>query len=118
MSVEIEGYEFGRILVGGNTFRTDLILLPGRIVPDWWRNEGHALAVSDLWEVEQAEPKPEVLVVGTGSSGRMVVLPETRRWLEEMGIELEEYPTAEACRRYNTLLREGRRVAAALHLTC
>jgi len=114
----IEGYEFGRILIDGKTYRADLLILPDGIHPDWWRQEGHALAVVDLWELTQCEPLPEVLVVGTGSHGRMVVLPETEQWLKENGVELRALPTAEACKVYNALVEKGVRAAAALHLTC
>ena len=63
------------------------------------------------------EAAPEKLVVGQGANGRMRVTLETRRALEAAGIELVALPTGEACERYNGL-REGGRVAAALHLTC
>lgn len=58
----------------------------------------------------------DVLLVGLG--GGMVSLPEgfaaARRALEALGPGVEVMPTAAACRTYNVLLGEGRRVAAAL----
>lgn len=112
---EIEHYAFGTVRVGGQVFRSDLIILPGRIVADWWRERGHSLCVADLAAVLEAGP--EALVVGTGAYGRMDVPPATREALERAGIELFAEPTAQACETYNRL-RAGRRVAAALHLTC
>jgi hypothetical protein len=112
----IEGYEFGRIVVDGVSYRSDLIIFPTRVKAGWWRLEGHELNPKDIEEI--IEEKPEVLIVGTGYNGRMVVLPETKKLLEEKGIELIEARTAEACRRYNEEARAGRRVCAALHLTC
>lgn len=114
----ISEYEFGRIVVDGTTYRSDVLILPDGVHPDWWRNEGHELAVADLWELERAGEKPAVLVVGSGANGRMAVLPETRRWLAEQGIELRVARTDEACRLYNALREQGVNVAAALHLTC
>ena len=77
--------------------------------------ESHSVAPMDVWEILQNPP--EVLVIGQGSMGRMEVLAETRRQLQEAGIEVIAEPTGQACETYN-LLREKRRVAAALHLTC
>ena len=112
----IEDYSFGRIVINGKTYTSDVIVFPDRVMSDWWRNEGHELCPADLWEVVQA--KPEVLVVGTGHSGLMRVLPETEKYLKAQGIKLVAERTAEACRTFNRLLRSGKKVVAALHLTC
>lgn len=111
-------YEFGRVVVDGQTYRADLLILPDGVHPDWWRGEGHELAVEDLWELEEAAEKPTTLVVGTGASERMTILDSTRAWLAAQGIELREGPTEWACRLYDRLSDQGVRVAAALHLTC
>ena len=72
---EIQDYQFGRMVVDGEPHTRDLVLLPDRVVANWWRKEGHRLDVEDLREVLDAVPK--VLVVGTGAYGRMKV-PERR----------------------------------------
>jgi len=112
---EIEGYQFGQMVVGGERHTRDLILLPDQVVADWWREEGHRLGVEDLQEVLDAAPK--VLVVGTGAYGRMKVPEPTRRALEAAGIELRAARTEEAWRLYNDL-RGQQRTAGAFHLTC
>ena len=114
----ISEYEFGRIVVDDKTYRADLLILSDGVHAEWWRNEGHELAVVDLWELERLQETPAVLVVGTGTYGRMMVLEETREWLDARGIELREGKTAEACTLFNRLFDRGERVAAALHLTC
>jgi len=60
---------------------------------------------------------PEVLVIGTGASGLMKVLPEVEQALEPQGIKLIDQPTDEACQTYNRLC-QSQKVVAALHLTC
>ncbi len=112
----IEEYDFGRIVIDGQVYRRDLLILPDRIVADWWRTEGHELAVTDLADV-LADP-PEVLVVGSGAYGRLVVLPETERALTARQVQLITQPTDIACQTYNQMAAAGRRVVAALHLTC
>ncbi len=113
--MHIEAYEFGVIVIDGQTYRTDLLIWPGRLKHDWWRREGHLLQVPDVAEALAAAP--QVLVVGTGAYGRMELDPELVAYLKDRGIELVARPTAEACRSINEL--EGRhRLAAALHITC
>jgi len=111
----IESYRFGRMVVDGKSHIRDLILLPDRVVANWWRKEGHRLLPDDLGEVLAAAP--EVLVVGTGAFGMMRVAPETEEALRSAGVELRVAPTEEAMRIYNDI-RERRRTAGAFHLTC
>lgn len=110
----LEGYRFGRIVADGREHVRDLIVLPGRVIGDWWRKDGHALVREDLAGV--LEELPERLIVGTGAAGRMRPDPDLLRELRERGIEVEVLPTAEAVARYNEL--DPDRTAAALHLTC
>lgn len=111
----IDSYSFGRIVVDGRRYTSDIIIFPDRVRDNWWRKEGHSLHVDDLKEILQE--KPEVLVVGTGSSGLVRVPEETRKRVEAEGIELVVEPTEKACETFNQLSK-SRRVVAALHLTC
>ena len=112
---QVEEYSFGRMVVDGREHRRDLILLPRRVVDNWWRGDGHRLMPADLTVVIEAAP--EVLVVGTGANGVMEVSEETRRALADAGIELLAAVTTEAWREYNDL-RLRRHTAGAFHLTC
>nr|AHM02050.1 hypothetical protein AF0029 [uncultured miscellaneous Crenarchaeota group] len=111
----IDSYDFGRIIIAGKRYSNDLIVFPDKVREGWWRKEGHRLHVEDLKDVLEA--KPEVLVVGTGYSGLMMVPPETRKYVESEGIELIAQRTAEACKTFNRLVK-SRKVVAAFHLTC
>lgn len=111
----ISEYDFGRIVVNGERYNSDLIILPDRIIDNWWRQEGHRLTVDDLQEVIGADV--EVLVVGTGKFGAMKVPTETVRALQAHGIQCEIAPTDQACQIFQQL-RDQKPTAAALHLTC
>lgn len=113
---KIEGYSFGSVRVDGRRYNKDLIVYPGNIQSNWWRREGHRLRVEDIAGV--LDDPPEVLVVGRGASAQMIVDPEVTKELERRGVEMVAGPTEEACDRFNELSREGKRVVAALHLTC
>lgn len=110
----IEGYRFGRVLVDGTEQTRDVIVLPRRVISNWWRKEGHALALEDLEDV--LGELPARLLVGTGASSQMRPDPDCLERLEERGIEVEVLTTDEAVRRYAGL--DPRTTAAALHLTC
>ena len=114
--MRLSGYRHGRIEVGGAEQRHDLIVLPDRVIRDWWRDRGHYVKATDL-EAVLAAP-PQVLVVGTGSMGMMTVDPDLAAALSARGIALEALPTAAAVERFNELEAGEMAVAAALHLTC
>ena len=63
--------------------------------------------------VRSAEPAVEILLLGSGP--KMGLLPsKLRRELRDAGIVVDVMETGAACRTYNVLLSEDRRVAAAL----
>jgi hypothetical protein len=111
---KIEGYRFGRVVVDGEEQSRDVIVLPDRVLTNWWRADGHRLVLADLEDV--LDELPAQLLVGTGAYGRMHTDPDAVDELGRRGIEVEALPTAEAVRRYGEL--DPRRTAAALHLTC
>ena len=64
----IAGYRFGHVLVNDRELTRDVIVLPNRVIENWWRREGHELAWADLQDV--ADELPGRLVVGTGADQR------------------------------------------------
>ena len=111
----IDSYESGTIVVGGTAYTQDLIILPDRVFANWWRQQGHSLAVGDLELVFHT--RPEILIVGSGTNGLLDVPPDTRGAIARAGIQLVVQPTPDAVETYNRL-RAEKRLAAALHLTC
>jgi hypothetical protein len=110
----LDDYSFGRLVVDGEEETRDVIVLPDRVVRNWWRRDGHALVLEDLEAV--LDELPARLLVGTGAQGRMRPDPEALLQLSERGIEVEVLPTDDAVRRYGAL--NPAETAAALHLTC
>ena len=111
----IDSYQFGIIVVSGQQYTSDVIIFPDRVKDNWWRKTAHQLCLDDIAEV--LTEKPEVLVVGTGASDLMKVLPEVKQSLEAQGIKLIVETTDKACHTYNQL-SHSQKVVAALHLTC
>jgi len=111
----VDSYQFGVIIVSGKEYTSDVIIFPDRVRGNWWRKTGHQLCLDDIAEV--ITENPQVLVVGTGASGLVKVLPEVRQAAEAQGIKLIAETTDKACHTYNQLC-QSQRVVAALHLTC
>jgi hypothetical protein len=110
----IEEYSFGHIVVDGEEHTKDVIVLPERVVPNWWRKDGHSLVMEDLEAVLPDLGKH--LVIGSGAYGRMRPDPRTIEALKARGIDVEILETADAVRRYGEL--DSKSTTAALHLTC
>lgn len=74
--------------------------------------------IDDLTKVLNAEPKPELLTVGTGYLGLMKVSNELEEALMARRMEFSAQRTKQASRTLNDLLKSGLRAVAAPHLTC
>jgi hypothetical protein len=113
----IQSYSFGKIVVNGREYRTDLVIYPdGRIEDSWWRTAGHVLSLSDFKTLVDA--KPDVVVAGTGAAGMVKVAPDVAGALAARQIEFHALPTGQATELYNELCRQKKTVGACLHLTC
>jgi hypothetical protein len=114
--MRIDSYDFGKIVINGKMFTSDVIVFPDHIEDNWWRDRGHSLSRNDIDSILRA--KPEILVIGTGKYGVMEVPENVKNIAESRGIKLIVYPTEDACEHYNELLSKGKFVICAMHLTC
>jgi hypothetical protein len=111
----IDSYGFGQIVINGKTYTSDVIIYPNKVDSSWWRKEGHELGIEDLKDV--LEQNPDMIIVGTGYSGIMKVLPETKKLIESKKIKLVIEDTRRAWQSYNEFSKK-QKVIAMLHLTC
>jgi hypothetical protein len=113
--MKIDHYSFGTIIINGKTYTSDVIIYADHVDSSWWRKEGHYLHSSDLDKALSA--KPELLIIGTGYSGVMVVPEETVLFIKSKGIHVMAERTENAVELYNRLSKD-KEIVAALHLTC
>ena len=111
-------YDFGIIRVGDRVYRNDIIVTPTRIVERWWREEGHRFTLEDFRKYGVLDEEVEVVVLGTGYYGLVTVDPEVVEWFRKRGVEVIVKPSREAVEIYNELVRAGKKVMLAIHLTC
>lgn len=106
----IERYAESGFRVSGIIFRAPILVFPDHTIA--W--ETAALNEEALAPVA-AQEEVELLLLGLGR--RMVPVPAALRLaMKSHGIAIEPMDTGAACRTYNLLLAEDRRVAAALML--
>ena len=104
-AVPVDGYGEGFFRIGGTAHAAPLAVLPSGVVP--WGG------LEDSAPLEQAAEVLDVLLIGMG--GEIAHIPEDlRTTLEAAGLGVEVMSSPQACRTYNVLLGEGRRVGLAL----
>jgi len=101
----VEGYGPGFFRIGGVVHEGPLVVLPSGAGP--WGG------LDDTETLLAAAPDIDVLFVGTGAE--IAPVPAAfRSVLEIGGLGVEVMASPPACRTYNVLLSEGRRVGVAL----
>lgn len=88
-----------------------IILSADRIIRDWTVRTVRELAASDLDKIIALEP--EIVLVGTGIKQEFLS-PESMVWFYSRNVGVEVMSTEAACRTFNVLVSESRRVVAAL----
>jgi uncharacterized protein len=109
----ISGYESRRIFVNDQAYGTGLIVSPGCIVTDWGPERAADLAPHHFEAL--VETDPQIIILGTGERQ---VFPDPQAYLAvlQQGLGVEVMDTGAACRTYNILMSEGRKVTAGLIL--
>jgi uncharacterized protein len=97
--------------VRGHELRSSAIVTAERIVPDWSARSVDTLTPADVRAVLALEP--EVIILGTGAE-QIFPPPAVADTALSAGVGFEAMATRAACRTYNVLVQEGRRVALAL----
>lgn len=108
----VQGYGDGGFRVSGQRYQGSIILLPDR-TETWPVPTMADLSINSLQLLIDFEPRVELLVIGCGPT--FAPAPVTLRDVfRTKGIGIETMDTGAACRTYNVLAAEDRRVAAAL----
>ncbi len=108
----IRSYGPGRFLISDREWRQPVLVTPTATTP-WNVAQAEELTLQSLEALKAAPVPTELLVLGCGARA-IFVPPDLRAALKAAGLALEVVDTGSACRIYNVLLAESRRVAAAL----
>jgi uncharacterized protein len=107
----VTGYRSGAFRIGTVWHEGHLLLLPEGVVG--WSVAAGELTLDSFRPIRSVEPAPEILLLGLGERAPLLA-PELRAALAGWGLAVEAMPTPSACRTFNLLLAEERRVVAAL----
>ncbi len=113
--MHIDDYSFGKIVINGKTYTSDVIVYPEKVDASWWRKEGHYLQKADLKDIVAAAP--DIVIIGTGNWGEMVVPKEIIDFLGSLGINAYTEKTSKAVSLFNSRPQD-KKVIGAFHLTC
>jgi uncharacterized protein len=102
------------VTIGQRRYENGLIITPESIFEGWQPATTNRLTLQDFTCLEGVEL--EVILLGTGTV-QVFPPPMLAAEFAQRGIGLEVMNTAAACRTFNILLSEDRRVAAALMLS-
>jgi uncharacterized protein len=110
-NITIRHIESGTINIGGELVCNNIALTTNGIIRNWQACVIEELTEQDLGPLFVSEP--ELVLLGTGPQ---LIFPPRELFfaLARRGIGLEAMDTAAACRTFNVLASEGRRVAAVL----
>jgi uncharacterized protein len=108
----IRTYGPGRFLISDREWREPVLVTPTATRP-WTVTRAEDLSLASLAALKDVPVPTELLVLGCGARA-IFVPPALRAELKAAGLAVEVVDTGSACRIYNVLLAEGRRVAAAL----
>ena len=107
----VTGYDQGSVEINTVSYRSSLLLLPELPPIDWPVTDFSALQSHHFETI--AALQPDVVILGTGVKQRFIH-PKLTACLTEKRIGVECMDSQAACRTYNILMTEGRKVALAL----
>lgn len=108
----IEKYGSGRFTVSGEVWNGSVVILP-EVTFAWDVSAPEQISYESFRELIAKGVPVDILLLGCGP--KMTLVPtDLRRALRSEGMVVEPMDTGAACRTFNILLAEERRVAAAL----
>ncbi|MEJ0005592.1 MAG: Mth938-like domain-containing protein [Steroidobacteraceae bacterium] len=107
----IRGYASGEVRIAELVQRAPCIVMADQLILDWQARDVASLSIADLDALFALQP--DVVLMGTGAKQ---VFPGSviRQAFATRRIGLEVMDLGAACRTYNILVQEERRVAAVL----
>jgi uncharacterized protein len=109
----VTAYDESGVEINAVRYGKSLLVMPEMPPADWPVTSFDALTAEDFAQIEAAEP--DVVILGTGARQRFIH-PRLVTNLAARRVGVETMDNQAACRTYNILMAEGRKVALALIL--
>jgi hypothetical protein len=112
---KIEDSGFGSITIDGKRYNHDVWIFTDGSIEE--RKGGyHTFLAKEVQALLKGEP--EIIVVGAGTASCVGIAAEAKQLAKNKGVKIESAATPKAIERYNQLASEGKKIAAAFHVTC
>ena len=109
----IQSYAGGVFRISGQVFEGGVFVLPEEVLP-WPEGQAIETLTPQCFQVLADRANEfDVVLLGTGAQSQLL-MASARQELRSMGLMVEAMDTGAACRTFNVLTAEARRVAAAL----
>lgn len=109
----IQSYASGGFTVSGTRYESAVFVFPDKTV-EWEFNGGvDALSEADFDVLSAQSDEIDVVLLGCGANIAFLSQP-LKNSLKNKGLSVDVMDSGAACRTYNVLMAEGRRVVAAL----
>jgi hypothetical protein len=118
-AVKARWIKFGQIEIEGERYSHDVVIDQGRVTK---RSKKPSKPYRDQFGHTPLSAKEKIpwgakqLIIGTGESGSLPIMPDVWAEAEKRGIEIAAAPTQEAIQLLGTI--KARDVHAILHVTC
>ncbi len=109
----IQSYAGGRFKISAQVYESAVFVTPASVEKWNFTGEFDDLALSDFDVLTAKSGEFDVVLFGCGGVMRFLP-PELQISLKNKGISMDMMDTSAACRTYNVLMAEGRRVIAVL----
>ncbi len=106
----VHSYSAGQFKINGQIYKSAVLIAPHHVV-EWIHSD--PLCLNDFQPLIDVADTIDVILLGTGARTEFLN-PDLKLKLREKGLHVESMDTGAACRTYNVLMSEARRVVAAL----
>jgi hypothetical protein len=114
----ITHYSLGKMAINGNTYESDLVILPGGKVSHWPFDESsHEISPDHL--NSSISDQVITIIIGTGYAGMAYLTSPAKDMIEELkskGVMVHVMRSSKAVELYNASSKEG--LLAFFHLNC
>jgi len=117
---KVDELSFGSIIIDGEKYSQDVVILSNGTVKKRGHNflvfSSHNIRKEEVEELAQGEPGS--IIIGTGIYGIAGLAADVENWAKEKNVNLIAQPSHDAVAKLDELTRQGRSVAALIHITC
>ena len=108
----VQRYGGGGFQISGRMVQGSVLVFPTRTLP-WPVDDASGITAASLATIVEAAAEVDILLIGCGARS-VPLAPGMLQALRAQGITTDAMDTGAACRTFNVLVAEDRRVAAAL----